>query len=264
MEYGAGTGVLAIAHRGGAALGPENTLLAFERSTALGIRYLETDVRTTRDGVLVCAHDRSLKRVAGVHASVAELEAREIGRLRVLDGEPMPTLAEALGSFPDACFSIDPKDLPSVHGLLALIAANPGWSHRICVAGAWDGWLRGFVDAGVTTSLGFRSLSALIACSKSGTRVPAWVARAPYAHVPLRLGRLPVFASRVVPAAARIGVDVVVWTVDEPDEMHRLLDAGVRGLITDHPDRLREVLISRGEWQPMASDQAVTGNSSRA
>ena len=63
MAYGDGSGPLALAHRGGAQLAPENTLAAFERSMALGVRYLESDIRLTADGSLVCFHDETLDRV---------------------------------------------------------------------------------------------------------------------------------------------------------------------------------------------------------
>src|SRR6478735_1221909 len=65
MAYGEGPGPIAIAHRGGAGLGVENSMQAFARSTALGVRYLETDVRVTADGELVCFHDATLDRVTG-------------------------------------------------------------------------------------------------------------------------------------------------------------------------------------------------------
>ena len=56
-SYGDHIGPLAIAHRGGMGLAPENTLAAFGRATSLGLTYLETDVHTTRDGHVVCFHD---------------------------------------------------------------------------------------------------------------------------------------------------------------------------------------------------------------
>jgi glycerophosphoryl diester phosphodiesterase len=57
-----------------------------------------------------------------------------------------------------------------------------------------------------------------------------------------------VFADRLVGMAHERGIAVLVWTVDEPAWMNRLLDAGADGVITDRPDLLREVMLSRGVW----------------
>ena len=125
----------------------------------------------------------------------------------------------------------------------------------MCIAGAWDGWLaavRREVPE-VTTALGWRSLAALLTCAQTGVRPPRALATAPFAHVPVKLGRLPVFVERFVAMSHDIGLRVVVWTVDEPAVMRRLLGAGVDAIITDRPDVLREVLVSREQWAPLAS-----------
>ena len=57
-----------------------------------------------------------------------------------------------------------------------------------------------------------------------------------FAHVPLRLGRMPIHSERVIARAHELGIRVVVWTVDDPATMRSLLDAGVDGIITDHPE----------------------------
>jgi len=252
-SYGDHTGPLAIAHRGGMALAPENTLAAFGRATSLGLSYLETDVRTTRDGQVVCFHDATLRRVTGHPGRVGDLDLAEIRRLRVDGTDQVPTLAEALAAFPRARFAIDLKDEASIGAMARLLRANPRWAERICVAGAWSRWLRRLQDEapGVTTALGWRSLTTLVACSRGGVRpvgMRATPASGAFAHVPLRLGRLPIHSERVIGRAHDLGIRVVVWTVDDPVTMRSLLDAGVDGIITDRPDVLRDVLISRGQW----------------
>ncbi|PUA81430.1 glycerophosphodiester phosphodiesterase family protein [Nocardioides currus] len=253
MRYGEEHGPLAIAHRGGVALGPENTLATFGRATALGVRYLETDVQTTRDGELVCFHDASLERMTGVAGTIASLDSAQVRRIRVVGGEPIPSLASALHAFPDTRFAIDLKDDASGPALVSLLRANRAWASRICIAGAWSSRLRLVQQAvpDVTTALGWRALTTLIAASRSYARPPARVASGTFAHVPLRLGRVPIYAERVVRRAHALDIRVAVWTVDDQPTMHRLLDAGVDAIITDHPDRLREVLIARGEWAPL-------------
>jgi len=256
MSYGAETGPLAIAHRGGAGLAPENTLAAFARATALGVRYLETDLRPTSDGALVCFHDETLDRVTAARGRVASRTVRGVRSLRVAGVEQVPTLVEALEAFPEARFTVDLKDAAAIAPLVQVLRRR-GVAERVCVAGAWDGWL-GFVQRevpGVTTALGWRSLTALVACARAGVRPPRAVATGAFAHVPVRLGLVPVFVARLVQMAHDIGVRVVVWTVDDPAAMGRFLDLGVDGVISDRPDLLREVLIARRQWAPMPQAQ---------
>ena len=251
MAYGAEHHPLALAHRGGAALAPENTVAAFRLATGLGVRYLETDVRLTSDGGLVCFHDDTVDRVTGGRGPVRRHTLSALRTLRV-GGEPIPTLVEALEAFPDAKFTVDLKDRAAIAPLVKVLQ-HKEFRDRVCVAGAWDGWLdqvRAHVP-GAHTALGWRSLSALVAASRAGMPCARRFATAEFAHVPLRLGRVPVFVERLVEGAHRIGVRVVVWTVDDPLEMTRLLDAGVDGIITDRPDLLREVLVRRDQWTPM-------------
>jgi glycerophosphoryl diester phosphodiesterase len=252
MAYGTESGPLALAHRGGAALAPENTLAAFALATALGVRYLETDVRLTADGTLVCFHDATLDRVTGGRGPVARHTLASLRGLRVSGREPIPTLAEALETFPAANFTVDLKDRAAILPLVKLLQ-HSDFRERVCVAGAWDGWLdvvRGQVP-GVRTALGWRSLTAVVTSARTGMPPARRFATAEFAHVPLKLGRVPVFVERLVEGAHRIGVRVVVWTVDDPATMGRLLDAGVDGIISDRPDLLREVLVARGQWTPM-------------
>lgn len=251
MAYVDDRGPIALAHRGGGVLAPENTLAAFARSTALGLRHLETDVRLTADGHLVCFHDAVLDRVTNGTGPVAARTLAQLRRLRVGGTDAIPTLGEALEAFPEARFSVDLKEAEAI-GPLVQVLGRPGVAERVCVAGAWDGWIaavRREVPT-VATALGWRSLTLLIGCSRAGVRPPRWVASAPFAHVPIKLGRVPIFVEEVVHLAHDLGVRIVTWTVDDPAQMHALLDAGVDAVITDRPDVLREVLLERGQWQP--------------
>lgn len=252
MAYGFELGPIALAHRGGASLAPENTMAAFGLASALGVRYLETDVRLTADGALVCFHDATLDRVTDARGPLARHTLSSLRGVRVAGREPIPTLVDALEAFPDANFTIDLKGREAI-GPLGKLLQHKDFRDRVCVAGAWDGWLdvvRAEVP-GVRTALGWRSLTALVTTARAGMPPARRFATAEFAHVPLKLGRVPVFVERLVEGAHRIGVRVVVWTVDDPATMGRLLDAGVDGIITDRPDLLREVLVARGQWLPM-------------
>jgi glycerophosphoryl diester phosphodiesterase len=259
MTYGEGPGPLAIAHRGGAGLAQENSLAAFGLASALGLRYLETDIRLTCDGHLVCFHDDTLERVTSATGPVRSKSLRELRALRINGIEQIPSFDEALDAFPEQFFTVDLKDQGAI-GPLVKSLRRKGVAERVCIAGAWDGWLgqvRREVPE-VTTALGWRSLTALLSCARTGLRPPKALATAPFAHVPIKLGRVPIFVERLVAMSHDIGVRVVTWTVDEPLVIRRLLDAGVDAIITDRPDVLREVLVSRNQWAPMGSRHQTT------
>ncbi|MBN9620174.1 MAG: glycerophosphodiester phosphodiesterase [Actinobacteria bacterium] len=244
MRYAESRGPLAIAHRGGAGLAPENTLEAFRRSYDLGVRYLETDVRLSCDGRLVAFHDARLNRVTPARGRLRRRTLAELGGLGVLGGGPVLALEPLLAVFPDACFTLDLKD-PATIAPLAALLRKPATAERVCVAGARGRWLRelrDLVGPQLCTALSWRDLVRLASRPRSS------YGDASFAHVPLRLGRLPVFRDDLVARAHDAGVRVVVWTVDDPETMHRLLDGGVDGIITDRPDLLREVLVARGQW----------------
>lgn len=253
MSYGEESTPLAIAHRGGAGLAPENTLAAFAMATALGLRYLESDIRLTADGELVCFHDEILDRCTTGTGRIGDRTLADLrARVRVAGTEPIPTLEEALVEFPQACFTVDLKDRAAIAPMARLLQRRD-FAERVCVAGAWDGWLQLLASQAphVRTALGWRSLVALVSASKAGVQPPAASVQGRFAHVPVQLGRLPIHSPSLVRRAHRLGVRVIVWTVDDPVQMHQLLDMGVDGIISDRPDVLRSVLISRAAWAPM-------------
>lgn len=258
MSYGIQGQPLAIAHRGGALIAPENTLAAFAMSTALGLGYLESDVRLTADGELVCFHDEVLDRCTTGRGRVSAHTTDQLrAHVRVAGTERIPTLEEALETFPDACFTVDLKERAAIAPMARLLQRRD-YAERVCVAGAWDGWLQLLASQvpHVRTALGWRSLAALLSASKVGLQPPAVTVAGRFAHLPIRLGRLPVHSPSLVRRSHRLGVRVVVWTVNEPTLMDELLDMGVDGIITDRPDVLRTVLIRRGQWAPMRGTRA--------
>ncbi len=217
LTYGGRVGPIAIAHRGGAALGPENTLVAFERATRLGFDHLETDVRVTRDGVAVAFHDASLLRVTGVDRLVATMSWAQLRGLRILDTDsPIERIEDVLAAFPDSCFAIDLKT-GSVAAPLADAIVRTGSARRICVAGGWDGWLddvRRRVRAPICSALGWRALAALVAAAES-RRQPRRLGPGQFVHLPRSLGRIPVVRQPVIALAHELGLRVVAWTVDD-------------------------------------------------
>ncbi len=242
-------GPIAFAHRGGASDAPENTLPAFEYAVGLGYRYVETDVHLTSDGVLVAFHDDDLQRTCGRPGLISELPWSEVGAALVDGRAPIPRLEELLHAWPDLRVNIDCKSDRAVDALVDTLrraAALP----RVCVGGFSDARLtrlRALLGPGLCTSLGPRQVATLVLGPMSAVRriaaLPTFAAQ-----VPVRQGRLPIVTPRVLERAHRAGLQVHVWTIDEPAEMHRLLDLGVDGLMTDRPAVLRDVMQARGTW----------------
>ncbi len=245
--------VLAFAHRGGAyhpeIEGLENTLAAFAHAVSLGYDYLETDVHVTRDGVLLAFHDAVLDRVTDRSGEIARLSYDEV-RTAVIGGQAeIPTLAALFDAFPQVRFNIDIKSEGAVSVLADFINAREAWD-RVLVGSFSRGRLQRFrrlVRRPVPTSATpievvlFRFLPIARLAS---LLTPDFAAL----QVPHRHGRLLVCSAGLVRRAHAAGKQVHVWTIDDPTEMHELLDLGVDGLFTDRTDLLKDVLLARGQW----------------
>jgi glycerophosphoryl diester phosphodiesterase len=241
---------LAFAHRGGAADGLENTMTAFARAVELGYRYVETDVHATVDGRLVAFHDRTLDRVTDVVGAIAELTWEQVAGARVSGTDSVPLLAEVLDTWPELRVNIDVKSDAAVD-LLADTVRRTGALDRICVGSFSDARLmrvRAALGPRLCTSLGPRGVLRLRAASLLGRGRSGGTSGVPCAQVPPRAAAVPVVDRRFVERAHRLGMQVHVWTIDDPAEMNRLLDLGVDGIMTDELATLREVYASRGLW----------------
>jgi len=252
-------GVLAFAHRGGALHpdlhGLENTRHAFEHAVTLGYDYLETDVHVTSDGVLLAFHDALLDRVTDRTGAISEHTYAEVQEAVVGGSERVPTLAELFDAFPRARFNIDIKSTPAVPALARFLDERQAWD-RVCVGSFSGRRLRTFrkLSGGrVVTSASpgevaaYRVLPAAVARRLTRSR-PAVL------QVPHRRGRLTIVTPGLVRRAHRAGLQVHVWTIDDPDEMRALLDRGVDGLMTDRTDILRAVLTESGRWRTPDDD----------
>ncbi|MER6534162.1 glycerophosphodiester phosphodiesterase [Streptomyces sp900105755] len=241
-------GPIAFAHRGGTADGLENTVAQFRRAVELGYRYIETDVHATADGRLVAFHDDTLDRVTDGAGRIADLPWEDVRQARVAGREPLPLFEELLEEFPDVRWNVDAKAEPALRPLLGLIEKTDSYD-RVCVGSFSEARvLRAQRLAGprLATSFGTRGVVGLRLRSWG---LPASVRRsAVAAQVPESQSGVPVVDRRFVRAAHARGLHVHVWTINERERMHRLLDLGVDGIMTDHIDTLREVMQKRGVW----------------
>lgn len=237
-----------IAHRGLAIEAPENTLLAFLKALNAGVTHLETDVHASADGVAVISHDPDLSRTAERAVDVRQLTMAELRRVDLGHGQGYCSLADALDAFPQARFNIDIKDaeaaIPAARAIREARATD-----RVLITSFDERRRRAAVDAlpGVASSASVTTVLLAIAAAKIGA-VPLArrVLRGLVAvQIPERRGFLRLVTARTVGALHRAGVEVHVWTVNEPKQMSRLLDLGVDGIVTDRCDVLKALVASR-------------------
>lgn len=246
-------GPIPFAHRGGAGLpanvGIENTIRAFANAVDLGYRYLETDVHATSDGVPIVFHDHTLDRITDHHGVVAALSLAESEQVLVGGTEPIPTLVEALETFPDARFNIDVKTELVIPPLVDIVNRMNA-RDRVCIS-SFSGrrllLVRRMFGPGVATSLSPREVATRLVPSPIPLAQRLTTA-GPCVQVPVGYGRVRIVTPDFLARTHAAGKQVHVWTIDDPDQMHQLLDMGVDGIITDRPDVLRRVLTERDQW----------------
>jgi len=252
-------GVLVIAHQGGKGYQPDNTMAAFEHAWDLGSDVLEMDLHSTQDGVLVLMHDDTVDDTTNGSGpiqefSLTELQALDAGYNWTADqgatypfrgqGIGVPTLAEVFSAFPDARMNIEIKQTePSIVQPLCEMIRDHGMTERVLIASFDQDTIRAFRSAcpEVATTAGEDEVYLLYGLSfvyLGNLYSPS----AEAVQVPEQRGSIYVLTPRFVKAAQGRNMDVHVWTVNELDDMQRMLDSGVDGIITDYPDRLLDLL----------------------
>jgi len=251
------------AHRGGAALRPENTIEAFDHGIAHGAEGLEFDVHLSRDGVVVIHHDETLERTTGRRGRIADCTADELARI-----DAGHTFTDGHGTFPFRGREIGIPTLPVVlrrypnaRLIIELKVDGEALAQRVVddVRGA-DAVERVAIGSFFPAALeAVRRYEPAIAtgAAKEETRwalYRSWIGMSiratPYREfqVPEWSGLTPIVTRRFVNAAHRAGIPVKVWTVNGADAMRRLLARGVDALITDRPDIARAVVAEhRGD-----------------
>ncbi len=233
--------MLTIAHRGASALYPENTLRAFIAAADVGADMCEFDVRMTGDGEVVVIHDATVNRTTDGRGRVAVMSMAAIKRLDAgvrfgagFGGERIPTLGEVAAALRGRC------------GMDVELKAG-GLERRVC------GILRGcgVIESAIVSSFDWDQLKmvaaeepglrlALLGEKNSAPLLEAASAMHAYAIAP----RFDIADAELCAQAHRRGLAVYVWTVDDESAMRRLMAAGVDGIMTNHPRRLRAVLAN--------------------
>jgi glycerophosphoryl diester phosphodiesterase len=251
-----------FAHRGASGEVPENTMAAFRRAIDVGVSYAELDVHATRDGQIVVIHDETLERTTNGKGkvqehSLAELQQLDAGYWFSADddqqfpfraaGVRIPTLAEVLRGSPALRFTVEIKQVePPIEELVIAVVRDCGRAEDVILASEHDRIITRVRELApeIATSFAVGEVVDFIqrvSTSQLAEYHPAGLAL----QIPPEFHDVPLVTAETMTAAHALGLEVHVWTINEPQEMERLLNLGVDGIMSDFPGRLREVAQRR-------------------
>lgn len=251
---------LHIAHRGGALLAPENTLVAFRAAVERWrTDMLELDLHATRDGALVVSHDPTLQRCTDGHGRIAEHTLAQIQRLDAGfhfssddgrsqpfrgQGVRIPTFREVLRAFPGTRLNVEVKaEAPGIEFAVADLLRAEAATRRVCLGSELDPLAERLAEVAPDVCAFYPrdALTRLVLAIKSGAQPPD-DPRFQVLDMPLDYGEVRLVDGPFLEATRRLGRWVNVWTIDDPATMRALTDIEVGGIMTDRPDLLRDVL----------------------
>lgn len=230
--------MLNIAHRGASGRFPENTLSAFRAAIDAGAQMCELDVEGSSDGAIVVIHDETVDRTTDGRGAVRAMTFDELKRLDAgirfgneFKGERIPTLAEVLALTEGRCeLNIEIKSAGVERKVCDLIVEHRALATAMVSSFAWDA-------LAIVRHLEPRVRVGLLASR--------WPARLVGAAFEMRADainpRSDIVTEDLCIAAHQRNLSVYAWTVDEPGEMRQLIAFGVDGIMTNYPERLREL-----------------------
>ncbi len=228
-----------IAHRGASGTFPENTLAAFRAAIELGAQMCELDVQLTRDRAVVVMHDDTVDRTTDGHGAVADLTLEELKRLdagvRTKDGarrgERVPTLDEVFQAVAGRCaLNVELKEAGFEREVAAIM-------HKWHAAG--DSMVSSFDWKALETMRSVEpEIRAGVLAEKGAEKmIGAALRMRAYSVNP----RFDMVTREFCDRAHQQGLVVLTWTVDAPELMRYLIDAGVDGIMTNYPERMRSL-----------------------
>lgn len=276
--------VIAYAHQGGAREAPSSTLYAIARAVEIGAPAIELDVHATADRKIVVCHDPTVDRTTGRTGEIRHLTLAELTELDnsywfvegedIVEGYPderyslrgrapadhrfgIATLEEILEEFPGVVLNLDIKrtapEVEPYEELLADLLRAYERRDDVIVASFNDRATEAFSRCApeIPTSAGTLATAEMYRCARGGLVPGDFVTKHVALQVPVSYEETVIVDEQFVTAAHSAGLAVHVWTINERDEMERLLDLGVDGIITDTPTICVGLLDERKcAWRP--------------
>ena len=222
-------------HRGNSVNFTENTLEAFQAAVNLGYKYIETDLRMTKDGEVVTFHDESIYRVTGENKNICDLTYAELKNIPLIRGGHIPKLTEVMEQFPDTNFNVDLKINGLVNNVAKIIDSHNAYK-RICIASFDTKRLRSFkkirnqacISMGILDVVFLKLFKILISSVDC-------------VQIPLNWKGIKVLDNNLIKTAQSKDLKVHVWTINSQETMQSLIDMKVDGIMSDDAVLLKNV-----------------------
>lgn len=232
--------VIVTAHRGASGHAPENTLASFNKAIQLGADFIELDVQETSDGVLIVMHDKNYKRTGGTDKNVWETSYKETKQIEVGSWFDKAFKGEKIARFDEV--------IEAVKGKIKINIELKTNGHQVKLAEKVVELLtqKDFIDDCIITSFDFslinkvKELNPKIKAGYIFSKFPDFDVFT--AKVDLLSANYGIVDNEFVDKAKKNGKEVHVWTVNEKADMKKFVDLNVTSIITNFPDRLKEVL----------------------
>ena len=222
-------------HRGDASSYIENTLEAFKSAETLGYKYIETDLRETKDGKIITFHDANIKRITGSNITINRSSLSDIRMRRLPKNETIPTIDEVLEELPDSYFNMDLKVSNMEEKVLKKIKSHNALD-RICLGSFNSKTIKkiNVLEPKIITSMGLAQVVKYKFFNiKSNSKL---------IQIPVSWNGIKVITKGFIEKLHNDNLKVHVWTINKENEMQRLIDMGVDGIMTDNAIGLMNVM----------------------
>ena len=230
-----------IAHRGGNEVAPENTFASFKDSYEIGYRWLETDVRLSKDKILYVFHDESLERLLEKPIKISDLNSGDIDDLFIEREHKIPRFDILANAFPDAIFNVDAKTFEAGEVLVDLINSRK-IKNDLCVGSFQHSTIqhmRKNIRRDVESALSMREALLLffgrITCKPKnfpGTCL----------QIPMKYFGINILTPELISYCKEKNIKIHVWTINDEHVLAELVELGINGIMTDKCRILLKVL----------------------
>ncbi|MGH7830369.1 MAG: glycerophosphodiester phosphodiesterase [Candidatus Binatia bacterium] len=266
-----GTKPRILGHRGAAGVAPENTLVSIQRAFDDGAQFVEIDLQGAKDGEVIIIHDDTLERTTDGHGQVKEHSLKELKSLNAgyrftpdngasypyRDQKiEIPTLEEFFSTFPKAKAIVEIKQsAPPIVKKVVQSVRRFAREGQILLATEKDeimNEIRSELSKNslpIATGFSYGEVAAFIRWVAAGKPAGAPPTGGQALQIPCEYNGMTLVSAETVQAAHDLGIEMFVWTVNDTDEMKRLLRLSVDGIITDYPGRLASLVRQKKAFQ---------------